>query len=226
MAGDAIAGAIDFRTPTAFDFKKNTVFRVYVGGGFNDRAARSGVPDAAGQAQVDFAHKFADDRFGVYISADYGVSHGNGEEGENDGEWQPYNWKANNDEPINYHTLQLPGIDLDYRQLKQTRIGGNFSFDYHGDTTQLYLRGQYAQLKLRGTNNTTEYNAQSDTPRLTQVNPNATNLAQPQNSIIGAKTIDGVSYPVYNYTTQQIVDADGDGIITGHDAVAGGNDGY
>jgi TonB-dependent receptor len=223
MDGDAIAGAIDFRTPSAFDFKKDTVLRVYGAGGFNDRALQAHESAASAQAQVDFAHKFGDDRFGIYVSADYGLSHGEGQEVENDGEWQPYHWKANNDEPIDYSTLQLPGIDLDYRRLKQTRIGGNFSFDYHGDTTQLYLRGQYAQLKLRGTNDTTEYNAQGDTARLTQVNPNDTGLAQPGQSIKGHSDTLG---NIYNYTTQQIVDADGDGMITDNDAKTGGNAGY
>jgi TonB-dependent receptor len=226
MDGDAIAGAIDFRTPNAFDFKKNTVVRVYGAGGFNDRALQANEAAGAAQAQVDLAHKFADDRFGIYVSADYGLSHGEGQEVENDGEWEPYHWKANNDEPIDYNSLQLPGIDLDYRRLKQTRIGGNFSFDYHGDHTQLYLRGQYAQLKLRGTNDTTEYNAQDDTPRLTQVNPNATNLTQPDQSITGTTVIGGKTYSVYNYTTSQIVDEDGDGRITGHDAEMGDNEGY
>jgi len=222
MDGDAIAGAIDFRTPNAFDFKKDTVFRIYGAGGFNDRALQAHEAAGAAQAQLDFAHKFADDRFGIYISADYGLSHGEGQEVENDGEWQPYHWKANDDEPIDYNSLQLPGIDLDYRRLKQTRIGGNFSLDYHGDHTQLYLRGQYAQLKLRGTNDTTEYNAEDDTPRLTQVDPNATNLAQPGASITGH---DGRGN-IYNYTTGQIVDEDHDGVITDADAIAGDNEGY
>jgi len=219
MDGDAIAGAIDFRTPNAFDFKKDTVLRLYGAGGFNDRALQSHEAAAAAQAQVDFAHKFADDRFGVYISADYGLSHGNGQEVENDGEWEPYHWKANNDEPIDYNSLQLPGIDLDYRRLKQTRIGGNFSLDYHGDRTQLYLRGQYAQLKLRGTNDTTEYNAQDDTPRLTQVNPNDTSLIQPDKAV---KSVDANGIRTYNYTTSQIVDENHDGIITDEDAVDSG----
>lgn len=222
MDGDAIAGAIDFRTPNAFDFKKNTEFRIYGAGGFNDRALQAHESAGTAQAQIDFAHKFADDRFGVYISADYGLSHGAGQEVENDGEWQPYHWKANDDEPIDYNSLQLPGVDLDYRRLKQTRIGGNFSFDYHGDHTKLYLRGQYAQLKLRGTNDTTEYNAEDDTDRLTQVDPNATNLAQPDKSIIGHDSRGNI----YNYTTSQIVDEDGDGVITDADAAKGGNSGY
>ena len=214
MDGDAIAGAIDFRTPTAFDFKKKTEARLYLAGGWNDRAMSAGEASFDGQYQGDFAHRFDGDRFGVFASADYGVSHGEGQEVENDGSWQPYHWKANSTEPIDYSTLQLPGIDLDYRRLKQTRIGGNISLDYHGDTTQLYLRGQYAQLKLRGTNDTTEYNAiDDDTPRLVQANPNDTSLAQPDQSIIGV----GPKGNIYSYTTSQIVDADGDGIITDAD---------
>jgi TonB-dependent receptor len=214
MDGDAIAGAIDFRTPTAFDFKKKTTFRVYAASGFNDRALSAGESAFNGQVQGDFATRFANDRFGIYASADYGVSHGNGQEVENDGEWQPYHWAANGTEPIDYHSLQLPGIDLDYRRLRQTRIGGNISLDYRGDTTQLYLRGQYAQLKLRGTNDTTEYNAiDDDTPRLAQANPDDKSLLQPDQAITG-HTAKGNTY---SYTTQQIVDADGDGIITDAD---------
>ena len=214
MDGDAIAGAIDFRTPTAFDFSKKTEARLYVAGGWNDRALSAGEAAFDGQIQGDLAHRFADDRFGVFVSADYGVSHGEGQEVENDGEWEPYHWKANSTEPIDYHSLQLPGIDLDYRRLRQARIGGNISLDWHGDKTQLYLRGQYAQLKLRGTNDTTEYNSiDDDTPRLVQVNPNDTSLAQPGQSIVGA----GPKGNIYSYTTQQIVDADGDGLITDAD---------
>jgi iron complex outermembrane recepter protein len=217
MDGDAIAGAIDFRTPNAFDFKKKTTARIYASGGFNDRAQSSGEPSANGQIQGDFATRFGEDRFGIFISADYGVSHGNGQEVENDGEWEPYKWKADDSEPIDYHTLQLPGIDLDYRRLKQTRLGGNFSLDYHGDTTKLYLRGQYAQLKLRGTNDTTEYN-DTETPRLVQVNQNDTSLIQPSQAVIGT----GAKGKIYSYTPQQIVDADGDGMITDADATGSG----
>ena len=205
------AGAVDAQHRVLLEIER-------AGGAEIDRAMSAHEASAAAQAEVDFAQKFADDRFGIYVSADYGLSHGEGQEVENDGEWQPYHWKANNDEPIDYNTLQLPGVDLDYRRLKQTRIGGNFSFDFHGDKTQLYLRGQYAQLKLRGTNDTTEYNAEDDTPRLSQVNPNDTTLAQPSQSIIGH----GAKGNIYNYTTKQIVDADGDGMITDADATSSG----
>jgi TonB-dependent receptor len=216
MDGDAIAGAIDFRTPTAFDFKKETIGRLYVGAGLNGRAQSAGEASFNGQVQGDFGTRFDNDRFGIYASADYGVSHGNGQEVENDGEWTPYNWVGNSTDPINYHSLQLPGIDLDYRQLRQERIGGNFSLDYHGDNTRLYLRGQYAQLKLRGTNNTTEYNAtDDDSGRLEQVNPNDTSLAQPDQMI---KSVASDGTITYNYTTKQIKDTNGDGIITSADA--------
>lgn len=212
MDGDAIAGAIDFRTPTAYDFSKRTVIRAYAAAGYNDRAKSAGEAAGTYQVQGDFATKFDHDRIGLYISADYGINHGNGQETENDGDYQPYKWKANGQEPIDANSLQLPGIDLDYRRIKQTRFGGNFSLDYHGDTTQLYLRGQYARLQLRGTNDTTDFRNRP-TDRLVQVNPDETDLAQPEDSITGT----GAKGNIYSYTTSQIVDQDGDGVITDAD---------
>lgn len=216
--GDGIGGSIDFRTPTAFDTKQNTIFRLYANGGFNQQARRAKEASENYQGQIDFGHRFAEDTFGIFLSANYGVSHGNGQETENDGEWEPYNWRKNSEEAIDENNMHLPGIDLDYRRLKQTRFGGNLSFDYRGDTTQLYLRGQYSRQEQRGTNELTDYRNRP-TPRLTQVNENDTNLAQPENAITGQ---DGRGN-IYNYTTAQIVDQDNDGVITDADAA---NNGY
>lgn len=217
LDGDAIAGAIDFRTPTAFDFKKKTTARLYVNGGWNDRAKSVGEASGTYQVQGDFATRFADDRFGVFASANYGISHGNGEETENDGEWEPYHYRANSTDPIDTSNMHLPGIDLDYRRLKQTRYGGNFSFDYHGDNTKLYLRGQYAKLKIHGTNDTTAFN-NSGTPRLEQIDPKNSSLAQPDQAIVGHDSRGNI----YSYTTSQIKDTDGDGMITDADRSGSG----
>ncbi|MBU3077911.1 TonB-dependent receptor [Sphingomonas quercus] len=210
--GDAIGGTIDFRTPTAFDFRDRTTVRLYGSGGFNQQALDADEPAANYQAQADFATRLADDRFGFFVSGNYGVSHGNGQETENDGEWEPYKWRKDAEEPIDETNMHLPGIDLDYRRLKQTRYGGNFSFDYHGGGTQLYLRGQYARQKMVGTNDITDYRSRP-TARLSQVNIDDTSLVQPENAIIGT----GSKGRIYNYTTSQIVDADGDGMITDAD---------
>ncbi|WP_226791898.1 TonB-dependent receptor [Altererythrobacter sp. CC-YST694] len=214
--GDAIAGIIDFRTPTAFDFAKPTTVRLYANGGINGQADSAGEDAAIYQGQADFAHRFADDRFGVFISANYGVSHGNGQESENDGEWEPHIWRKNSEEAISEENMHLPGIDLDYRRVKQTRYGGNFSFDYRGDTTELYLRGQYARQELVGTNDYTDYRNRP-TPRLTQVNLEDTSLRQPEDMVIGH---DDALGNIYGYTTAQIVDTDQDGKITDADRSA------
>ncbi|SDA31607.1 TonB-dependent receptor [Sphingomonas sp. NFR15] len=215
--GDAIGGTIDFRTPTAFDFKNRTTFRLYGSGGFNDRAKSADLPAENYNFQGDFAHRFADDRFGVFASANYGVTHGDGQETENDGEWEPNQWRANSTEVIDQRNMHLPGIDLDFRRVKNTRYGGNVSLDWHGDTTRLYLRGQISRQEQRGSNDVTDYRSRT-TARLTQVDKNDTSLVQPDRNVIGTVTIGGKTYSRYGYTTSQIVDADGDGIITGHDA--------
>jgi iron complex outermembrane recepter protein len=211
--GDAIGGTINFRTPTAFDFKNGQILRAWLSGGFNSYARNSGEDAALYQGQLDFGRRFADDRFGIFVSGNYGVTHGNSQETENDGEWEPYVWRKNSTETISQTNMHLPGIDLDYRRFKQTRWGGNASFDYHGDSTQLYLRGQYAHLEKVGTNDYTDYRSRKSA-RLTQVNPEDTSLRQPEDMITGN---DAKLGNVYGYTTKQIVDVDGDGRITDAD---------
>lgn len=211
--GDAIGGTIDFRTPTAFDFKGDTTFRVYGSGGFNDRARSVDLPSAIYQAQADFGKRLLDDRLGIFVSGNYGVTHGDGQETENDGEWEPYNFRANSTEPISQLNMHLPGIDNDFRRIKQTRYGGNFSVDWRSGPTKLFLRGQYAREELRGSNDTTDYRNRPSA-RLSQVNIDDKSLAQPEQSVIGTDPAKG---RIYNYTTQQIKDVDGDGIITDAD---------
>jgi len=220
--GDGIGGSIDFRTPTAFDFQDRTTLRAYGSAGFNQQARKAGEDAGNYQGQVDFGRRFADDTFGIFVSANYGVSHGNGQETENDGEWEPFNWRKDSEETIDESNMHLPGIDLDYRRLKQTRYGGNFSFDYRGGTTQLYLRGQFSRQEQRGTNDVTDYRNRP-TARLTQVNEDDTGLAQPESMITGQIVRNGKTYNTYGYTTDQIVDKDGDGLITDLDA---GSTGY
>lgn len=211
--GDAIGGTIDFRTPTAFDFKDAHVLRGWLSGGFNSNARSAGEDAGLYQAQFDIGRRFADDRFGVFASVNYGVTHGNSQETENDGEWEPHIWRRNATETISQQNMHLPGIDLDYRRFKQTRWGGNLSFDYHGETTQLYLRGQYARADKAGTNDYTDYRNRKS-KRLTQVNPEDTSLRQPEDMITG---VDAKLGNVYGYSVQQIVDRDGDGRITDAD---------
>ena len=210
--GDAIGGTIDFRTPTAFDFKKDMVIRAYLTGGLNGRAHSADEDSENYQGQLDFGKRFADDSWGIFVSANYGVTHGNGQETENDGEWEPHIWRRDSEEPISEENMHLPGIDLDYRRVKQTRYGGNVSLDHRGASTNLYLRGQIARQELYGSNDYTDYRNRP-TARLTQVDLEDTSIVQPDQAIIGT----GAKGRIYSYTTAQIVDVDGDGVITDAD---------
>ncbi|ESQ92331.1 hypothetical protein ABENE_09215 [Asticcacaulis benevestitus DSM 16100 = ATCC BAA-896] len=231
LDGDAIGGAVNFVTPTAFDFKKPTV-RVFGALTHNDRAPDNGEGADGGQLQVDLARKFGEaNRFGIFASAYYGKSAYSNEETENDGEWEPYRWRKDSEEAIDSRSMYLPGIDLDFRHGEQKRYGGNFSLDYHGDATQLYLRGQFAKLDRTGTNDYTDFRSRP-TKRLTQVNIDDTTLRAPESMITGSDPVKG---NIYGYTTSQIVDQltekttvngkvvmVGDGIITDQDRNSSG----
>ncbi|UDF05436.1 TonB-dependent receptor [Asticcacaulis sp. AND118] len=215
LDGDAIGGSVNFATPTAFDFRKPTI-RVFGTYGVNDRARKQNEEDGNGQLQVDVARKLGDGRFGVFGSLYYGKSHYTNEESENDGEWEPYRWRKNSEEAIDDRSMYLPGIDLDYRRGEQERFGGNVSVDYRSEQHDLYVRGQYAKLNRTGTNDWTDFRSRP-TARLNQVNIDDTSLRQPEQMITGT----GAKGRIYGYTTAQIVDRDGDGIIT--DADRNGN---
>ncbi|MDR3508801.1 MAG: TonB-dependent receptor, partial [Caulobacteraceae bacterium] len=114
----------------------------------NERAADQHEPDGGQTFQIDAGDTFGvDKRWGVYVSGYYSKKNSVSEESENDGEWTPYNYPSSDQVHIDYNTLRLPGLDLDYYKLQQERYGGNVSFDYHGDRNQFYLRTQVAKFK-------------------------------------------------------------------------------
>src|SRR5262249_17791013 len=127
LDGDFIGGSIDFRTPTAFDYDK-PVARVFGNFGLNSRSLNQGEPAGAAGAQVDYGDRFGPGRnFGFFVTGYYNYMHTISEETENDGEWEPYNFRSNATEAIDARSLYLPGLDLDYRRIKEERWGGDFS---------------------------------------------------------------------------------------------------
>ncbi|MDR3510629.1 MAG: TonB-dependent receptor [Caulobacteraceae bacterium] len=225
MDGDAVAGTVDFRTPTAFDSNK-PVLRLNAQYGVNEEAANSGqhTPSGAEIFQIDAGRRFGPEgHFGVFLTGYYYKKDSLSEESENDGEWDPTIWRANNTEKINYNSLNLPGLDLDNYRLQQERYGGNFSIDYQNNDNKVYFRSQFA--RLHKIDDHSELTVKSlNTPRLEQVNPNETDLAQPQNDIVGYSSTLGT---IYGYTTSQIVDRNGDGVISSLDmgGCSGASDG-
>jgi len=153
MDGDAIAGTIDVRTPSAFDFDK-PLLRLFYNHSLSDRAMKDHDPDQGNSGQADLAWKFGNgQRFGVYFSAYYSDNNIANEESENDGEWTPYQYQGNSNLPIQQNTNSLPGLDLDYRVIELKRAGGNLSFDYHGDNTNLYFRSLFTDYQRTETHN-------------------------------------------------------------------------
>ncbi|EKU26265.1 TonB-dependent receptor [Xanthomonas translucens pv. graminis] len=73
MPGDAIGGAIDMRTPSAFDFDRDFHAKTTAQGQFSELASDLGGKDKGGTLQQELAWKFGDNQaFGLYASAYYG----------------------------------------------------------------------------------------------------------------------------------------------------------
>lgn len=211
LDGDAIGALFDIKTPTAFNQSKD-VSRLIGAYGYNDRARSQNEPDSTKGLEAQFSRKFGGGRWGLFADAYWQSSHGINEETENDGEWEPYKFRLNSEEAIDARSMYLPGIDLDYRRVEQQRFGGNFSVDYRGDDTQLFLRGLIARFERTENNNYTDFRTRT-ARRLVQKNVDSTTLLQPDAAVTGV----GAKGRIYSYTTGQIVDADGDGVITDAD---------
>jgi len=80
MAGDAIGGVIDFRTPTAFDFPGAAHAAISASGQVEDEALRYGRPPLGGSFAIEGSRIFGSgETFGVYGGAYYGAeSYSNG----------------------------------------------------------------------------------------------------------------------------------------------------
>ena len=74
------------------------------------------------------------------------------------------------------------------------------------------MRGQYSRLERTGTNDYTDFRSRR-TKRLQQVDLEDVSLIQPDNAVVGF----GAKGRIYGYTTAQIKDFDGDGLITDAD---------
>ncbi|MFB2350933.1 hypothetical protein, partial [Priestia megaterium] len=85
-------------------------------------------------------------------------------------------------------------------------------FDYRGEVTDLYLKGQFNRFERVSTNDYTDFRSRP-TARLVQAVEGDTSLAAPDSMVIGS----GAKGLIYGYTTAQIVDQDGDGMITDAD---------
>ncbi|XKH10505.1 TonB-dependent receptor [Novosphingobium sp. BL-52-GroH] len=212
--GDALGGSVDISTPTAFD-QDPTYFRLSAEGGMLDKYDHRKSGQVSGAVSRQFS-----DNFGIYVSANWSRRKSQFEQNGVDGDNQPDTWYSDS-ETLGWdpNRFVMRGMDLGFGETDVKRWGGNTSIDYRSDDHDLHFRGQYAKYKKKEFLN--RLNFRNDTAknstRLSQVDTDDTSLAQPDDSVVGYDENLG---RIYSYTTSQIVDRDGDGVITDADRSA------
>jgi TonB-dependent receptor len=209
--GDALGGSVDISTPTAFD-QDPTYFRISAEGGMLDKFDHR----KSGQASAAFSRQFSDN-FGVFLSGSWSRRKSQFEQNGVDGDNQPDTWYEDS-ETLGWdpNRFVMRGMDLGFGETDVKRWGMNTSVDFRSDHHDLHFRGQYNKYRKKEFLN--RLNFRNDTSksstRLSQVDTGDTSLSQPEDSIVGQ---DDTLGNIYSYTTDQIVDRDGDGQITDAD---------
>jgi len=155
MDGDAIGGTIDFRTPGAFDFKKDFSGSVTASGRSESRARDYGDSGLGGGLAAEVQGKFGSEKqFGVYVSGYYDYRNianseiGAAESASNDGSWAFLHATAEGDNAPGYdpaRNLTSLGTNVGIASGFERRYGGNLSFDWNVDPTlKAYARMTYA----------------------------------------------------------------------------------
>lgn len=166
---DAIAGIVDLRTPTAFDFAAPLI-RVRALAQAADLALKTDQPAWGGAIGIDGARRFgSDQQFGLY-AAGYYEERGNAAEStavQND-------YKTSRGgvgtARANADALSADGIQWNFFNSKIKRYGGSASLDYRSDGLNLYARSNYAVYDNTNTMNQTGLRSELTSG---QSNPNA-----------------------------------------------------
>lgn len=212
--GDALGGSIDISTPTAFD-QDPTYLRISGEASMLDKFDNPISGQFSGAASRQFS-----DQIGLFVSGSWSRRSSFFEQNGVDGDNQPDTWYANS-ETLGWdpNRFVLRGMDLGFGETEVERWGVNSSLDFRSGDHDFHLRGQYN--RFRKTQFLNRLNFRNDTSqnstRLTQVDRDDASLLQPEDNIIG---FDDTLGRIYGYTADQIVDRDGDGVITDADRSA------
>lgn len=155
MDGDAIGGTIDFRTPTAFDYKDDTGGSITASGRVESRARDYGESGLGGGISGEFQSKFGEQKqFGIYASAYYDYRNianseiGAAESAQNDGSWAFLHATADGSNAPGYDpasNLTSIGTNVGVASGFERRYGGNVSLDWKVDETlSTYAKLSYA----------------------------------------------------------------------------------
>lgn len=211
MDGDGLGGLIDIRTPSAFDAEDGYV-RLSVEGGQLTRFDRP----ASRKLALAVSHRFSDS-LGLYLSANWSDQASRFEMVGGDSDDRPPNWYASvNSVGWDVSTFIKQGMELGTGETRVRRQGLNGGLDWRSGPDALHLRVQYNHYD--GEEYRNRLNFRNDTLRnslrLTQVDPDRRDLAQPDAMVTGADPTLG---RIYGYALADIEDVDEDGLITDAD---------
>jgi TonB-dependent receptor len=168
MDGDAIGGTVDFRTPSAFDYRGDFSGSITASGRIESRARDYGDEGLGGGLSAEMAKKFGPDQsFGVYASAFYDKRNFANSEmagvmaAQSDGGWS---YLVRNAAGVSYpgldpeQNITQTGINVGVSNGFTERWGGNFTLNWRPDETlDVYLRGSYARAKTQQNSTLTQF---------------------------------------------------------------------
>lgn len=153
MDGDAVGGTLDFQTPTAADFGKS-LNRIYLQGGFSQRAHDYHVPAGSYLGQVEFARQFGPGHaFGIYATGYYGKRRFASTQLDFQGGQWGYavsvgKQGTNPDGFSREDNLLLKSANAQFTDGEELRYGGALSLDWHSDATSLWLKATHARSEI------------------------------------------------------------------------------
>ncbi|MDY1548849.1 TonB-dependent receptor [Luteibacter sp. PPL193] len=154
MAGDAIGGTIEMRTPTAFDFAGDTYAKTSVQGRLNDLAQHRGLSDKGGVFQQELAHRFGDTKqFGIYAAGYYGKYDNAAQAVAPNAQYKPVDPTRSSSDLSQDGPLQSSQYKYSVYTNQIKRYGGNVSLDWNGENTSLYARAIYGAYEVQGQQN-------------------------------------------------------------------------
>ncbi|MHA6719914.1 TonB-dependent receptor [Sphingomonas sp. RS6] len=168
--GDAIAGVIDLRTASPFDFGKHH-FQIRAQGQLAGRAVARDQDPWGGTVQVETAQQFGN--FGIYASSYYGKKNIFSESVAIHKDYVKQDANLPGAVRDNLANAVPVGVEWNIFQNKIERFGGTVNLEWKGDTTDLYARTTYGEYRLKSWMDQTA--ARSNGLSAGQVNPNAGN---------------------------------------------------
>lgn len=157
---DSIAGNIDLRSPTAFDFD-GPMTRIRATGQLSELAKKRDQDALGGAIGIDTAKLFgAENKFGVYAAAYYEERNSVAE-----GVAIQDNWYSTYDNGLNARqnedALSPKGYEWKFYRSKIERYGASTSLDYHSDSFKLFGRFNYAVYNSENTMDQTAVRAEN-----------------------------------------------------------------